>query len=117
MIMGNLSLRYYKNLVFGKQTEILLLQLVDPSGLGIERAKQLCVPRAWLVHVLGYVVDVVRSIVKHLGDDEGTFSGRGELVRPFLIHSEHKVSFLECSTSNITDMESMQILLIDGRLD
>ena len=85
--------------------------------LGIERTKQLCVPCAWLVHVLGYVVDVVRSIVKHLGDDEGTFPGRSELVRSFLIHSEHKVSFLECSTSDIMGMESTQILLIDGRPD
>ena len=83
--------------------------------LGIERTKQLCVPCAWLVHVLGYVVDVVRSIGKHLGDDEGTFLGWSELVRLFLNHSEHKVSFLKCSTSDIAGVESTQILLLNGR--
>ena len=101
--------------MFGKQTEILLLQLVRSSDLCVEVVEQFCVPRTWLIHVLGYVVDVVSSVVKHLGDDEGAFPGRSKLVRPFLIHSEHKVSFLECSTSDILGMESMQILLIDGR--
>ena len=80
-------------------------------------AKQLCVPRVWLIHFLGYVVEVVRSVVKHLGDDEGTFPGRSKLVRSFLNHSEHKVSFLKCSTSDIVGMESTQILLVDGRAD
>ena len=94
-----------------------LLQLVDPSDLCVEMAEQLCVPCTWLVHFLGYVVDVIRSIVKHLGDDEGTFPGRSKLVRSFLIHSEHKVSFLECSTSDIMGMESTQVFLIDGRSD
>ena len=83
--------------------------------LGIERMKQLRVPCTWLVHFLGYVVDVIRSIVKHLGDDEGTFPGRSELVRSFLNHSEHEVSFLKCSTSDTAGMESTQILLINGR--
>ena len=73
--------------------------------LGIESTKQLCVPCAWLVHVLGYVVDVVHSIVKHLGDDEGTFPGWSEHERSYLMHSEHKVSFLKCSTSDISGME------------
>ena len=77
--------------------------------------KQFCVPYTWLVHVLAYVVDVVRSIVKHLGDDEGTFLGLCELVRSFLNHSEHKVSFLKCSTSDVASVELTQILLIDSR--
>ena len=46
--------------------------------LGIERTKQLCVQCMWLVHFLGHVVDVVRPIVKHLGDDEGAFLGRSK---------------------------------------
>ena len=41
MIMGNQSLRYYKNLVFDKQSEGFLLQLIDLSVLGIETAEQL----------------------------------------------------------------------------
>ena len=115
--MGQQSLRYCKNLVFGKQTEGFLLQLVDLSGLGIEMAEQLRIPRAWLVHLLGYFVEVICPVVEHVGDDEGTFAGWSELVRSFLMHSEHKVSFLECSTSDITGMELTQILLIDGRPD
>ena len=114
---GKSIIKILQNLVFGKQTEGLLLQLVDPSDLCVEMVEQLCVPRTWLIHLLGYVVDVVCSVVKHLGDDEGAFPGRIELVRPFPIHSEHKVSFVERSTSNITGMESTQILLIDGRPD
>ena len=85
--------------------------------LGIERTKQLCIPCTWIVRFLGYVLDVICPIVKHLGDDEGTFPGWSKPVWPFLIHSEHKVSFLECSASDITGMESTQILLIDGRPD
>ena len=73
--------------------------------------------RVWLVFFLGYVVEVIRPIVEHLGDDEGTFPSRSKLVRSFLIHSEYKVSFLEGSTPDITGMESTQILLIDGRTD
>ena len=115
--MGNQSLRYCKNLVFGKQTEGLLLQLVGPSGLGIDRAKQLCVPRVWLVHILGYVVDVVCFVVKPLGDGEGAFPSRSKLVRSFLVHLEHKVSFLKHSASDISGMESTQVLLIDGQPD
>ena len=38
---------------------------------------------------LGYVVEVIRPVVEYLGDDEGAFPGRSELVRPFLIHSEY----------------------------
>ena len=79
--------------------------------------KQLRVPCTWLIHFLGYIVDVVLPIVKHLGDDEGTFPGWRELVRSFLMHPKHKVSFLKCSTSDIASVESMQILLINGRLN
>ena len=65
----------------------------------------------------GYVVDVVGFIVKHLGDDEGAFPGRSELVSPFLIHSEYQVSLLERLSSDVSGMESTQILVVDGRLD
>ena len=41
-------------------------------------AEQLRIPRAWLVFFLGYVVEVIRPIVKHLGDDEGAFLGRSK---------------------------------------
>ena len=83
--------------------------------LSIERTEQLSVPCTWLVHFLGYVVDVISSIVKHLGDDEGTFLGLSKLVRSFLHHSEHKVSFMKRSTFDIAGLESTQILLINGR--
>ena len=77
--------------------------------------EQLCIPRVWLVFFLGYIVEVIHSIVEHIGDDEGTFLGQSELVRSFLNHSEHKVSLLKRSTFDIADVESMQILLINGR--
>ena len=60
------------------------------------------------------VVEVVRSIVEHSGDNEGAFSGRSKLVRFLLIHSENQVSLLKCSTPHVSGMESMQVLLIDG---
>ena len=69
-------------------------------------AKQLCIPRAWLVRFLGYIVEVVRSVVKHLGDDEGAFPGRGQFMRPLLIHSKNQVSLLECPSSVVPGMES-----------
>ena len=71
----------------------------------------------WLVFFLGYIVEVIRPIVEHLGDDEGAFPSRSELVRLFLVHSEHKVSFLKCSTPYVSGMESTQVLLINGRPD
>ena len=78
-------------------------------------AEQLRIPSAWHVFLVFHIVEVIRSVVEHLGDDEGTFPSRSKLVRPLLLHSKHKVSFLKCSTSDITGMESTQILLIDGR--
>ena len=77
--------------------------------------EQIRIPRVWLVFFLGYIVEVTHPIVEHLGDDEGAFLGRSEFVRSFPVHSEHKVSFLECSTSDFTGMESTHVLLIDGR--
>ena len=59
----------------------------------------------WLIFFLGYVVDVIRPVVEHLGDDEGAFPGWSEFVRSLLMHSEHRVSLLECSTSDIIGME------------
>ena len=55
--------------------------------------------------------------MEHLSDDEWTFPGWSELVRSFLMHPEHKVSFLECSTSDISGMEAKQVLLTDGLPD
>ena len=46
--------------------------------------EQLCIPRVWLVFLLFHIVEV-RSIVEHLGDDEGTFPGRSKLVRLLLL--------------------------------
>ena len=60
------------------------------------------------------VVKTVRPVVENLGDDEGTFPRRSKLVRPLLVYSEHKVSFLKCSTFDIASMELTQILLRDG---
>ena len=80
-------------------------------------AEQLCIPSAWLIFIVLHFVEVIRSIVEHLGDDEGTFPSRSKLVRPLLIHSEHQVSFLKCSTSHISGMESTEVLLINGRPD
>ena len=97
----------FGNLFFGKQTKTLLLQLIKSSDLCGEVMEQLCVPCSWLVYLLGYVVDVVGSIVKNLGDDEGAFPGWSKLVRPFLIHSKNQVSLLECPSSNVPGMESM----------
>ena len=76
--------------------------------------EQLRIPSAWLVFIVLHIIEVIRSIVEHLGDDEGDFLGQSKLVRPFLVHSEHKVAFLKCSASGISGMESTQGLLIDG---
>ena len=77
-------------------------------------AEQLRIPSTWLVLLLFHIVEVICSVVEHLGDDKGTFPSRSKLVRPLLIHSEHKVSFLKCSTTYISGMESMEVLLING---
>ena len=66
---------------------------------------------------LGYVVEVIRPVVEHLGDDEGAFPGQSKLVRSLLVHLEYKVSLLKCSTSDVSGVETTQVLLIDGRPD
>ena len=63
------------------------------------------------------VVEVICSIVEDSGDDEGTFPSRSKFVRFLLIHSEDQISFLEGSALHISGVESMQVLLIDGRSD
>ena len=83
----------------------------------MKMVEQLRIPSAWLVFLLFHIVEVIRSIVEHLGNDEGTFPSGSKLVRPLLIHSEHKVSFLKCSTSHVSGMESTEVLLINGRPD
>jgi hypothetical protein len=49
-----------------------------------------------------HIIEVICSVVEHLGDDEGTFPSGGKLMRLLLVHSEHKVSFLKCSTLHIS---------------
>ena len=51
------------------------------------------------------VVEVVRSIVEHFGDNEGAFPGRSKLVRFLLVHSKNQVSFLKCPTPYVSGME------------
>ena len=80
----------------------------------IKTTKKIHVPRARLIFLLGYIVKVICPIVEHLGDDEGAFPSRSALVRPLLIHSENEVSFLKCSTSDVSGMESMKVLLVNG---
>jgi hypothetical protein len=58
----------------------------------MKMAEQLRIPSAWLIFLLFHIVEVICSIVEHLGDDEGTFPSGRKLVRLLLIHSEHKVS-------------------------
>ena len=80
-------------------------------------AEQLRIPSVWLVFLVFHIVQVVRSVVEHLGDDEGAFPSGSKLVRPLLIHSENQVSFLKCSTFHFSGMESTKILLINGQSD
>ena len=80
-------------------------------------AEQLRIPSAWLVFLVFHIVQVVRSLVEHFGDDEGAFPSRSKLVWLLLIHSENQVSLLKCSTSHVSGMESMEVLLINGRPD
>ena len=79
--------------------------------------EQIRIPQAWLVFFLGYNVEVIRPIVEYLGDDGGSFPGWSDLVMSFLVHTEHKISFLKCSASDISGMEPTQVLLTNGRLD
>ena len=80
-------------------------------------AEQLRIPSVWLLLLVFHIVEVIHSVVEHLGDDEGTFPSRRKLVGPLLIHSEHKVSFLKCSTSHVSGMELTEVLLINRRPD
>ena len=89
-----------------------------PSGyLSVKGAEQLRVPSSRLVDLMLDIVKTVRSIVENLGDDEGTFPRRSELVWFLLIHSENQISFLEGSTLHIFGMEVTQVLLVNGRSD
>ena len=42
-------------------------------------------------------------------------SHRGKLVRPLLIHLEHKVSFLKCSAFDVPSVEPTKVLLINSQ--
>ena len=82
-----------KALVFDKQiTKVFLITIYSNEYLSIKGAEQLRVPSPWLVFLMFDVVKMIRPIVKHRGDDEGTFPGRGELVWFLLIHSKNQVS-------------------------
>ena len=96
---------------------MILITTRRTECLSVKMAEQIRVPSAWLIFLVFHIVKVICSIVEHLGDDEGAFPSRGELMRPLLIHSEHKISFLKCSTFDVSAMESMQVLLIDGHPD
>ena len=85
--------------------------------LKCKRAEQLRIPSAWLVFLVLDIVKVVCSVVEHSGDNEGAFPSRSELVRFLLIHSKNQVSLLKCSTPNVSGVESMQVLMINGRPD
>ena len=63
------------------------------------------------------IVKTICSIVENVGDDEGALPSRGEFVWLLLVHSEDQVFFLKGSTLHVSGMESMQVLLIDGRSD
>ena len=63
------------------------------------------------------IVEAVRFVVEHSGDNEGTFPGRSELVWFLLIYSKNQVSLLKCSTSHVSSVESTKVLLINGRPD
>ena len=83
--------------------------------LGIKSTEKICIPSTWLVDLLREVVEVVSPVVQHLGDDEGAFPRGGKLVRSLLIHLEHKISFLKCSTFDIPGVKSTKILLINSQ--
>ena len=65
-------------------------------------AEQLRIPSVWLVFIVLHIVEVIRSVVEHLSDDEGAFPSGCKLMRPLLIHSENKAPLLKCSTSHIS---------------
>ena len=78
-------------------------------------AEQLCIPSAGLVFIVLHIVEVIRSVVEHLGDDEGSFPSGSKLVWPLLIHLENQVPLLKCPTSHVSSMELTKVLLINGR--
>ena len=93
---------------------MLLITSQQSECLSVKGAEQLRIPSTWLVFLVLNVVEVVRSIVEHSGDNEGAFPGRSKLVWFLLIHSENQVSLLKCSTPHVSGMESTHVLLIDG---
>ena len=78
-------------------------------------AEQFCIPSSWLIDLAIDIVKVIRSIVEDSGDDEGTFPSRSELVWFLLIHSKNQVSLFKGSAPHVSGVESMQVLLINGR--
>ena len=107
-----------KTLVFDKQTtKVFLITCEQNECLSIKGAEQLRIPSARFVFLVLDIIEVVRSIVEHSGDNEGTFPGRSQLVWFLLIHSENQVSLLKCPTPHVSGVESMLVLLIDGRSD
>ncbi len=80
----------------------------------VEALEEISVPCSRFICLPLDVVEFVCSVVQHLGDDDGSFPGRGQLVRSLLIHSEHQVACLECTTPDVSRMKAPQILLING---
>ena len=107
-----------KALVFDEQTTKVFLITSHPNEyLSIKGAEQLRIPSARFVFLVLDIIEVLRSIVEHSGDNEGTFPSRGELVWFLLIHSKNQVSLLKGSAPHVFSVESTQVLLIDGRSD
>ena len=96
---------------------MLLITFYSNECLSIKGAEQLRVPSPWLVFLMLDTVKMVCSIVENFGDDEGAFPSWGELVWFLLIHSKNQVSFLKGPTPHNSGVESMQVLLINGRAD
>ena len=71
------------------------------KNLSIKGAEQLRVPCSGLVNLVLDIVKAVCSVVENLGDDEGTFPSRSELVWLLLIHSENQISLLESSALHV----------------
>ena len=79
-----------KTLVFDKQTtKVFLITSQENECLSIKGAEQLRIPSARLVFLVLDIVEVVRSIVEHSGDNEGAFPRGSKLVWFLLIHSEN----------------------------
>ena len=103
---------------FDNQTKrYFLLHLNSLNTLRVKRAEQFRVPSAWFIFVVFDVEETICSVVEHFGDDGSAFPSGGELVWLLLVHSENQVSFLKCSTPDVSGVKTPQILLIDGRPD